>query len=59
MELPYEQAELQEVDDYRAQGEEPSDSVEAPLGEVIESRKTVSPPPTKFFKHGDCKQHIV
>lgn len=32
VELPYEQAELQEVDDYRAQGEDPSDSVEAVLG---------------------------
>lgn len=53
VEFPYEQAELQGVDDYRAQGEEPSDSAEEPLGEVIESRETVSPPPTQFFQHGD------
>lgn len=57
VEFPYELAELQEVDDYRAQGEEPSDSVEAPLGEVIESRETVSPPPTQFFQHGDSEPY--
>lgn len=51
--LPYDQAELQEVDDYQAQGEDPSDSVDVPLDEVIESRKTVSPPPTQFFQQGD------
>lgn len=54
VELSYEQAELQGVDDYRAQGEDPSDSVKAPLGdEMIESRETVSPPPTKSFQHGN------
>lgn len=51
------EAELQGVDHYRAQGEEPSDSVEAPLGEVIESCETVSPPPTQFFQHGDSEPY--
>lgn len=57
VEFPYEQAELQGVDDYQAQGEDPSDSVEAPLGEVIESRETVSALTTHFFQHGDSEPY--